>query len=54
MFIEPRIQVKAVINPPTTEADAGHIELSEERQPDAEIHRGLFFGQAAHWRQRQA
>jgi hypothetical protein len=54
MFIEPRIQVKAVINPPTTEADAGHIELSQERQPDAEVHRRLFFRQTAHGRQRQA
>jgi len=43
MFFEPRIQVKAVIDTTTTEADAGHIELRQERQPDAEVHRRLFF-----------
>jgi hypothetical protein len=43
MFFEPRIQVKAVIHAPTTETDAGHLKLREERQPDAEVHRRLFF-----------
>jgi hypothetical protein len=53
MFIEPGIQVNAVEHTPTTEPDAGHIELRQERHPDAEIHRRLFFGQATHRGQRQ-
>ena len=48
MFFEPRIQVKTVIDPPATKTDAGHIELRQQRQPDAEVQRGLLLGEAAH------
>jgi hypothetical protein len=50
MFVEPGIQVKAVIDPPTPEGDVGHIELRQQGHPDAEVHGCLFLGQAAHRR----
>lgn len=53
MFIEPGIQVNAVVHAAPAEPDAGHIELSQQRQPDAEIQRGLLLGEAAHGGQRQ-
>jgi hypothetical protein len=42
MFIEPRIQVNPVEYPTPAQTDAGHTQLREQRDPDAEIHRRLF------------
>lgn len=54
MLIEPGIQVKAVIHAAPTELDMGHVELDEQRDPDAQVLGGLFLGQATNGRQRQA
>jgi hypothetical protein len=48
MFIEPCIQVKAVIDPPAPESDVGHLELCQQGHPDAEVRRCLLLGEAAH------
>ncbi len=53
MVIEPGVEVNPVEDLSPPEADAGHVELSQERDPDPQIHRCLFSGQAADDRQRQ-
>lgn len=54
MLIEPGIQVKAVIHAAPTKLDVGHVELGQQRDPDAQVLGGLFLGQATNGRQRQA
>lgn len=54
MLIEPGIQVNPVVHAAATEFHVGHIQLREQRDPDAQILGGLFLRQTAHGRQRQA
>jgi hypothetical protein len=54
MFVEPGIQVKTVINTAPTQANMGHLQLSQEGDPDAQVDGRLFFGQTTHRGQRQA
>ena len=53
MFVEPDVQVKPVKDPTPTEADFWHFQLIKQRDPDTEIDRSLFLGQATNRRQRQ-
>lgn len=51
MFVEPRVQVKPVINTAPPEANIRHIQLSQQRDTDTQIQGSLLFGQAANWGQ---
>ena len=54
MFVEPGVQVKPVVNTAPTKTDFWHVQLCKKRDPDAEIHRCLLFGQTPNRGQRQA
>lgn len=53
MFIEPGIQVNPVEDQAPTQTDAWHVQLHQQRNPDAKVHSRLFLRQTAHGRQRQ-
>jgi hypothetical protein len=54
MVFEPGIQVNPVENAAPSETDVRHIELGQESDSDAQVHGGLFLGQASNRGQRQA
>jgi hypothetical protein len=53
MVIEPGIEVNPVVDATTADSNVRHFKLRQQRDPDAQIDRRLFLGQAAHGRQRQ-
>jgi hypothetical protein len=53
MVIEPDIEVNPVVNATTTDANVRHVQLRQQRDPDAQVDRRLFLRQTAHGRQRQ-
>jgi hypothetical protein len=53
MIVQPGVQVKPVINAATTKTNFWHIQLSQQRDPDAEVNSRLFFGQTTNRGQRQ-
>lgn len=54
ILVKPGIQVKLVINTAPPQLDGRDIQFGEQRNPDAEICRGLFLGQTPSCGQRQA
>jgi hypothetical protein len=53
MVIEPGIEVNPVEDLTPTQADAGHAQLRQERDPDPQVNRRLFLRQTPDDRQRQ-
>ena len=53
MVIEPGIEVNPVVDATTTDSNVRHVQLRQQRDPDAQVDRRLFLGQAAHGRQWQ-
>ncbi|OAI51703.1 hypothetical protein AYO46_07435 [Betaproteobacteria bacterium SCGC AG-212-J23] len=47
MFLKPCVEVNAVVHEPPPELDGWHSQLAKERDPDTEISRRLFLGEAA-------
>jgi hypothetical protein len=54
MFVEPGIQVKAVVYTASPEAHMWHFQLGKQCDPDAEVNGRLFLGEATNRGQRQA
>ena len=50
MFLEPRIQVNAVVDAAASELDVRYIEACEERDADPEIRSSLLFVEQARLR----
>jgi hypothetical protein len=53
MVIEPGIEVNPVVDAASADPNVRHVELSQQRDPDAQVDRRLFLGQTAHGRQWQ-
>lgn len=53
IFVKPGIKVKAVVDATSTELDERDTELSEQRDPDAQVFGRLFLGKAANSREGQ-
>ncbi len=53
MFIEPGIEVNPVEDLAPAQANAGHAQLRQERDPDPQVNRRLFLRQTPDDRQRQ-
>lgn len=53
MVVEPGIEVNAVEDQTAPQLEVGHVQLRQQRDPDAQVDGGLLLGQTARRRQRQ-